>query len=205
MCPAPPKTSEDEIVREARAIVERDGPDGLSMQAVADAVGVRAPSLYKRFPHRDALLDAVVLGAIADLRTKLVAAARGVPTGRPALVAMARAYRTFAKRSPGLYALMFAARPEGPDVLPARSAAVAPVFAALELLVARDDQLPAARLLTSFLHGFVSMEVAGAFRLGGGVQQAFDFGVEALLSALDRSTREASDGPAVRAPDRGGS
>ena len=182
MMPAPAKTSDDDIVRAARRIVERDGPEALSMQSVADAVGVRAPSLYKRFPHKDALLDAVARHAIAELRTKLVTASSR--EGDAALVKMAHAYRAFAKRWPGLYALLFTPREEAPDLVSARAEAVLPVLAVLTRFVDAPDRLHAARLLTAYIHGFVSMELAGAFRLGGDVQAAFDFGIDTLVLAL---------------------
>ena len=49
MSPAPVKASNAAILAAARAIVASEGDEGLSLNAVADAVGVRAPSLYKRF------------------------------------------------------------------------------------------------------------------------------------------------------------
>jgi len=182
--PALPKTSDAEVVRAARRLIERDGEAALSMQAVAAAVGVRAPSLYKRFATRDALLEAVAAQALDELRAALTAAAR---TRSPALdlAAMARAYRAFARRSPRLYALVFTGQP--PDAAEAqrvRAAAANPVLARLTALVDEERVLPAARLLTAFLHGFVSMELAGAFRLGGSVDDAFTFGVDTLLAAL---------------------
>ena len=47
-----------------------------------------------------------------------------------------------------------------------------------------DRALAAARVLTPFLHGFVSMELSQAFRLGGGIDEAFETGLEAILSGL---------------------
>jgi hypothetical protein len=38
------RTSLEEILKAGRAIIETDGIDGLTMQAIADRVGVRAPS-----------------------------------------------------------------------------------------------------------------------------------------------------------------
>ncbi|MDF2575814.1 MAG: TetR family transcriptional regulator, partial [Agromyces sp.] len=46
--PTPERTTLAEIVRAGRDQLESGGPDGLTMQAVALRVGVRAPSLYKR-------------------------------------------------------------------------------------------------------------------------------------------------------------
>jgi AcrR family transcriptional regulator len=144
----------------------------------------RAPSLYKRFADRDAILVAVTEGVLLDLRAALVAAAPGKsPAGD--LAEMARAYRAFARRFPRLYPLLFAS---GADV-DARAAAVEPVLARLSALVAPKRVLPAARLLTAFLHGFVSMELGGAFRLGGSVDEAFAFGLETILGALVSSAR----------------
>jgi len=191
--PAVAKTSDAKVVRAARKLVEREGPALLSMQAVAAAVGVRAPSLYKRFPDRESLLDAVAEEALADLRAALVTADHA-PTGSAALAAMARAYRAFAKRHPLLYGLLFAARPGRTEPTPATRAAVEPVLVRLAGLVGPEHVLTAARLLTSFLHGFVSMEIAGAFRLGGDIDDAFEFGLTTLLRALS------PDGARRRAP-----
>ena len=62
--PTPERTSTEEIVAAGREILEIAGPSGLTMQAVADRVGVRAPSLYKRVRDRDALHAAVATASI---------------------------------------------------------------------------------------------------------------------------------------------
>jgi hypothetical protein len=46
--PARPKTSDAQIIRAARELIEREGRDGFSMTDVAAAVGIRAQSLYSR-------------------------------------------------------------------------------------------------------------------------------------------------------------
>ena len=50
-----------------------------------------------------------------------------------------------------------------------------------------EHALEGARLVVAWAHGFVSMELAGAFRLGGDVDEAFAFGVERLAVALASS------------------
>jgi AcrR family transcriptional regulator len=184
MCAAPAKTSDHDIVQAARRIVHELGTDALSMQAVADAVSVRAPSLYKRFANRDALLDAVALEQLADLGERLTRASRK-RAGGSAITAMAKAYRDFAKRAPQLYKLLYTQRGEAPELVTARAAAVTPLLAALAThLDEPEEQLPAARMITAFLHGFVSMELEGAFKLGGDVSSAFDYSVGKLIAAL---------------------
>lgn len=184
--PAIAKTSDEAVVRAARKQLDRDGIAGVSMQAVADAVGVRAPSLYKRFPDRDALLDAVAEAVAGELQAVITAANRGA-SARAALAAMARAYRAFARRSPHGYALLFVdrGRTAGPSI-DARAAAVAPLLERLAGLVDPENVLLAARLVTTWLHGFVAMEIAGAFRLGGDLEASFKFGLETVIDALVR-------------------
>jgi AcrR family transcriptional regulator len=179
--PALPKTSDEKVVRAARKLLERHG--GFVMMEVARAVGVRPPSLYKRFPDREALIDAVVADAARELGALLAEADRAV-SPLAALNAMAHAFRGFAKAAPTTYSLLFI-RAEGPS-LEERNAAVAPLLARLTALVGAKQSLSAARLLTAWLHGFVSMEAAGAFQLGGDIDQAFEYGLATVLGALRR-------------------
>lgn len=182
--PAQPKTSEADIIAATRSLLEHRGREGFSMGDIAAAVGVRAPSLYVRFRDRAALLSAVQVGLWRELEQALRHASRS-PDPMRTLTAQAHAYRAFARSHPQGYALMFdpgAERTaEGQD---ARAAAVAPALPAFAALVGEREALAAARVLTPFLHGFVSMELAGAFRLGPGIDEAFDRGVAIILAGL---------------------
>src|SRR6476469_10876494 len=94
MSPAPARTSTDAIIVAARRILESGGLTSVTMRSVADAVGVKGPSLYKRLPDRAALLRAVSESVVADLtRTMSRATESGDP--RADLRAAAWAYRTF--------------------------------------------------------------------------------------------------------------
>jgi hypothetical protein len=57
-----------------------------------------------------------------------------------------------------------------------------------------EQALERARLVVAWAHGFVSMELAGAFRLGGDVDAAFDFGIDRLTDALTRTVPSGSEG-----------
>jgi len=182
--PAAPKTTDAEIVRAARKLVEARGHAGLSMNEVAAAVGIRAPSLYGRFADRAALLAAVELEVLRALERAIARVPRSADPAET-LAAQSRAYRAFAKAHPAGYVLLYAAdaaRTE--EGTRARAAALAPTMPPFVALVGEDGALVAARTLVPFLHGFVSMELSGAFRLGGGLDEAFEQGVATILRGL---------------------
>src|SRR5690606_4804265 len=91
--PAPSRTSPTEIVAAGARLLESEGLDGLTMQAVARAVGVRAPSLYKHVEGRDDLVRLIAEDALADLGTRLDAAAPPGIDPRDGARAAARALR----------------------------------------------------------------------------------------------------------------
>jgi AcrR family transcriptional regulator len=182
--PAPERTSLDAIVRAGRDLLESEGAAGLTMQAVARRVGVRAPSLYKRVRSRDDLLRLVAEAAVAELGDRLAAAA-GCDDPREDLRALAHGLRAYARDVPAAYALIFAPAPDAARPDPALLArASAPVMRAAGELAGEDRALEAARTLTAWAHGFISMELADAFSLGGDVDRAFEFGVTRLTAAL---------------------
>lgn len=182
---APSRTSVDEIVRAAASVLEEKGLPGLTMQAVAHAVGVRAPSLYKHVAGREGLLRLLAEDAARDLGDRVDAAAPPGMPSRAALAAAAVALRRFAKDRPVAFRLVFQPGGEavgaGPEV--SRRAA-ATLLRIAEELAGTEHALDAARTVTAWASGFVSMELAGAFRMGGDVDRAFAFGLASLAEAL---------------------
>jgi len=180
--PAPERTSLEAIVSAARALLEAEGLAGVTMQAVADRVGVRAPSLYKRVRNRDELIGLVVESTMRDLGDAVDAAADGEPRG--ALARAARAVRAFAHERPAGFRLVFAPGHDvvlDPDVLGRSSVTVLRLAAEL---AGDAHALDAARTITAWVNGFVGMELAGAFRLGGDVDEAFEYGLDRVVAAI---------------------
>jgi AcrR family transcriptional regulator len=184
--PAPAQTSTAAVVAAGRRLLEERGLDALTMQAVAAAVGVRAPSLYKRVRDRADLLRLILEDATDEL-TAILDAAGADSDSDPAaaLRAMGEAYRRFARASPVTYALMY-----GPQAVPGATARAARSSASLLRVVTElagpGQALPAARLFVAWANGFIMMELAGAFRLGGDVEQAWDYGLDQLLETVRR-------------------
>jgi len=182
--PTPDRTSLDEIVSAGRELLESEGLAGLTMQAVAIRVGVRAPSLYKRVRNRAELVSLVAEATARELGERVDAAAVAAPDAPSRLMVLARTFRGFAHDRPAAFGLLFAPGSElaiDADVLAGSSASMLAVAAELS---GPDHALDSARTLTAWAYGFVSMELSGAFRLGGDVERAFEFGVHRLAEAL---------------------
>lgn len=181
--PTPDKTSRAAIVAAGRDLIEHTGLDGLTMQAVAQRVGVRAPSLYKRVRDRRELLALVVAATLDDLTDRL-AATGGEPDPARRLMAQADALRRFAHEHPVGFGLVFAAhgtpRPEPAAVV--RSAT--PLMDAVTALTGPDHALEGARLVTSWANGFITMELGGMFGLGGDVERAWRWGLDRIVASL---------------------
>ena len=167
--PTPDRTSLDEIVAAARELLEQDA---LTMQAVADRVGVQAPSLYKRVRSRDELVRLVAEATLADL-----AAIEGD------VVAVATAFRRIAHERPAAFRLVFS----GVTVSPAAIAAASePILRAASAVAGPAHALVAARTLTAWANGFISMELSSGFNLDGSVDDAWDYGLSSLVAAISR-------------------
>ncbi len=186
MCPAPAKTSYPEIIRTAQHLLETQGLENLSMQSLATALGVRAPSLYKHIENKSQLVKAILEALLLELGETLSKAANGQNFADD-LRAMIVAYRAFAHQHPTLYPLLYShlTSEMQPDVKVSATAA-APLLQTIEQWVNQKRSLSAARMVVAFTHGFVSMELAGALRLGGNVEDAFELGVESLVKVLEQ-------------------
>jgi AcrR family transcriptional regulator len=189
--PTPRRTSVDEIVLAGRRILEAEGLESLTMQRVALAVGVRPPSLYKHVHDRGDLIRLIGSAVVLDLGQRLDESVRsGDP--RHAVRRMLEAFRTFAHTNPEGYQLLFARLPEGWRADDALTAGISQaVVRAVGDLTGGDHALEAARTVVAWAHGFLSMELAGAVRPGGDVDEAFAFGIERITAAL---MRQADDG-----------
>ncbi|MFG1708426.1 TetR/AcrR family transcriptional regulator [Nonomuraea sp. M3C6] len=113
----------EEIKQHAFELVDEGGVDHVSIASVGKAMGMTPPALYRYFPSREALLDALLIAAYADLGSTVAAAGREgrEETGRekagqdaPGRVArIAHAYRRWALDHPRRYAMLFSDRSPG--------------------------------------------------------------------------------------------
>ena len=56
-------------------------------------------------------------------------------------------------------------------------------------IVGPDRALTALRTLTAFLHGWISVEAAGLFRLDGDIDRDFEAALATILDGIESSAR----------------
>jgi AcrR family transcriptional regulator len=199
-----------EIKAHALKQLDEYGSEGVSINAIARAMGVSGPALYRYFASREELLTELIVDAYNDLADAMEAAADG------GLRAVARAMRDWAHLEPHRYLLLFGTpipnydAPEEATLAARRSMAVllrvlmsTPIAESprrrkteLESEVERAYWVPeeyrgkvSGRVLVrglqcwTRLHGVLSLDVTGAFgAMGFQPVHLYDHEVESLLS-----------------------
>lgn len=175
-----------DVIEAAVAIVEEQGIENLNLRDVAEKLAVRSPSLYHYVDGLKGLRREIALFAAKELQNYLSNAARDNES-RDALFAMARAYREYAKRHPGLLSATFPAPGPGEDN-ELYEALVSVVNLFREILVTvgveGDAAIHAIRVLRSYLHGFVDLESRGGFGMPQSLEASFDTGLSVLIEGL---------------------
>ena len=100
-----------EISQTARRILVDEGPQAVTLRAIARAMGMTAPALYRYFDSRDELLRHVVGDMFNELTDELQKSIHAVPKGDMAgkFLAAARGFRVWALAHRREYELLFGA------------------------------------------------------------------------------------------------
>lgn len=163
----------DEILAATeQMLLETGSQEAVSIRALADAVGVTPPSIYRHFDDKNALIFEVCARHFTALEDHLRDACAGIDDPVARLAAMGRAYITFGVANPEPYRIMFMTRP---DLAPApyqgemlgRSAAFGLLLECVQRCIdagrMRDPDADALRLAIGFwarVHGLTSLLVS---------------------------------------------
>lgn len=158
-----------ELIEAAARLLERSGDaHALTLAAVAREAGVAVPSIYRHFPDRNQLVEAVVADRFERLDEALLEAMTATSGPAEALRACCRAYCRFGLEHPGHYQVLFSASlaldPARPGDRPGERVfgrLVAAVQACADAGVARqeDASLMAVNVWVA-LHGIVSLRTS---------------------------------------------
>jgi AcrR family transcriptional regulator len=158
----------EEILDVAAELLDAEGPDALTMRRIAEALGIRAPSLYKHVAGKEEIEAGLQERALRSMGEVLRAAG-------PDPWQIAVAYRRWATEHPRLYDLA-TRRPlrRGEISEGVESSAAAPVVAA-----AGGDE-HRARALWAMAHGLVDLELADRFPPGADLDATWRTAVAAF-------------------------
>ncbi len=161
------------------------------MRRLGEAVGIRAPSLYKHFPDKAAVEVALIEVGFAEAADAFEAAL-AEPGG--SFADLAAAYRGFARAHPHLYRLMTVGPLPRERLRPGVEArAAAPVLQAVG-----DPEL--ARAAWAFAHGMAILELDGRFPPAADLDAAWAAGVAAVAGPPPRPARRGGGGARDRGP-----
>jgi len=174
-------------VEEAARIADTDGLAAVTLARVAEALGVRAPSLYNHVDGLPGMLRMLTLLSLEELTDAIRDAAVG-RSGAEALGAVAHAYRAYAQEHPGRYASTIRApTPDDPELVAAGMRAVEVIVAVLGAWgFTGDEVLHRVRIVRSALHGFASIEAEGGFGLPLSLDESFELMVQTLVAGLEQ-------------------
>ena len=163
-----PKLSRETIVNAALNFLDREGWDGLTINALASQLGTKGPSLYNHVDSLEDLRRTVRMRVIDDILQMLSTVGSG-RTRDDAVIAMASAYRSYAHHHPGRYSA-YTRMPLGgddPEFTSASLAAAAPVISVLASYgLDGEAAFYGALEFWAALHGFVLLEMTGVMDSG---------------------------------------
>lgn len=205
-----PGLDEAAVLRAAATLIDAEGAQALSLARLADVLGVRSPSLYNHVDGLDGVWRGLAVMGVRALRDRLARAAIG-KSGEEAILALAAAYRAFAKEHPGLYAASLRAPGPGADELAAASEETLAILRAVlaPYGLSAEAEVHALRAFRSVAHGFVSLELAGGFGLPVALDASYQALVRLLVAGLARTaspdaSSQAQSGVIVKGEDGGG-
>ena len=186
------RLTKEVVVQTAVHLLNREGSNALSLNRLADELGIRTPSLYNHINGLADLQKALAVLNARQLADRLGEAAIG-KSGVELFMSAAEAFRQYVKENPGLYistlhASGTQAAPD-PDLVREEERALRiglAVMASLDL--EGEDAIHAVRAFRSMVHGFATLEVAGGFGLPQDCDESFRRLVQNLAAGL-KNTR----------------
>ena len=164
-------STQERIFAAARALFDQNGVEGVSMRRIADMVGITPMAIYKHYPDKDALLNALMLDGFAAWEARVEKIRGAEPLDW--LGQMGEAFLDFALTQPRRYEAAFllkasATRRYPGDFVAGRSPVISQMMARIEEARARGliADVPTMDItihFTALTQGLVEMYRAGRF------------------------------------------
>lgn len=144
------------------------------MRRVADELGIRAPSLYKHFPNKQAIEVAMIEVGLEQMGTRFHAAVDGPGPVGEAIPRLLAAYREAGQAQPNLYRLATSGPLPRHLLTPGLEA-----WAGSPFWLTTGDPFRA-QALWSFAHGMVILEIDGRYPEGSDLDRTWQTGAAAF-------------------------
>ncbi len=175
------------VVQAAAELADSKGLEEVSLAALATQLGVRSPTLYHYVEGLPGMRRDLALLGTRELVRLLGRAVMG-KAGEDAILALADAYRAFAKEHPGLYAATIRSAEPGDQELEVAQQEIVEIV--LRVLAAYhlqgDEAIHAVRVIRSMVHGFVSLEIAGGFGIPLDIDESFHRLIRLFINDLEQ-------------------
>jgi len=177
------------VVEAAVKLVDEDGIEQLTLGHLAERLGVRTPSLYNHVAGLPGLKHELTLYCLHDLLDRILRVTVGKSRSE-AIVALADAYRAYAREAPGRYALTLLAPDPGDQEVQAIAQEIVDVLRAVlaPYRLSEEEAIHAIRSLRSIVHGFISLEVVGGFGMPVDLDASFHWLINLFIRGLQPST-----------------
>ncbi len=175
------------LLEAAESILEREGPDALSVRRIAATAGVAPMGVYNHFASKAGIVEALFVRGFARLGHAMRTLAE-IDDPEEALREGGRRYRALALAHPMAYRLMFLRAVPGFEPSAAALATAVEAFDGLVAAVRRamergvlaaGDPAPASMVIWSAIHGWVALELCGI-----GFADDLDAGAEQLCRTV---------------------
>jgi len=189
-------TTRDRIFLAARTAFEQGGLEGLSMRSVARDAGLSTMAIYRHFPTKDSLLDALMLDGFDAWEARVVAVDEVDPLDW--LERLLDAFRAFAVEDPHRFDAAFFLKARGASQFPddfegGSSRVISRITARIDAAKAQGrlrnaPSLDIALTLSALAQGLVSMDRAGRFSSPDQFRDIYRMAVANGLKAFEPDT-----------------
>jgi AcrR family transcriptional regulator len=187
--PSKKRLTRTDVVEAAVEILNAEGSNAMTLNRLADELGIRTPSLYNHVEGLPGLQRYLAVLNAKQLADRLGEAAMG--KGGPGLfMDVAQAFRSYVKENPGLYTATLRAsgtqeKPD-PDLTREEERTLKVALAVMSSLgLQGEDAIHGVRAFRSMVHGFATLEVAGGFGMPQDCDESFRRLVDALAAGFE--------------------
>lgn len=179
------------ILQAASEIADTKGINELTLGELARKLNVRTPSLYNHVNGLNDLREMLAIQSLSQLLSALTVATVG-KSGENAVHAFGKAYVSFVRSHPGLYASTFLVT----DSINLEIQKKESEIVNIALLVLNsydldgDEAIHVVRGLRSIFHGFASIEQKNGFKIELDLDESFHRIIDIFLAGINRMKQE---------------